>query len=348
MRLVLIVATLLVLGCGAPRTDPFVAPGPDASALDALDMDTNPCAAVEGQGCPCGALAGVWRCVGTMPVCVCPMPDAARTDASRDTGAMGRCTSDSDCNDAIVCTLDECIVGGVCEHTPVNNFCPTGQRCTVDRGCVATRVCANNADCNDNIQCTHDVCAASGACSNVRDDSVCTGGLRCSTTLGCVAPDAGTPDAGTPDGGTMRDELNTPRSGLMVRVLHSLVCPTCADEAVVDAAQPPYRCTCRTSIDEMSFSITTGAAEPLTISGSFHPRSMMDHSVRFADRGGVSFDADRVGLFSGTRVGNFQGFHVQFSAPYVAARHRGIGGVPGRTFAPDLGDLWLFGCSVTP
>lgn len=194
MRLVLIVATLLVLGCGAPRTDPFLTPGPDASALDAQDSETNPCAAVEGQGCPCGAVFGRWRCVGTMPVCVCPMPDAARTDASRDTGAMGRCTSDSDCNDAIVCTLDECIVGGVCEHTPVNNSCPTGQRCTVDRGCVATRVCANNADCNDNIQCTHDVCAASGACSNVRDDSVCTGGLRCSTTLGCVVPDGGVTD----------------------------------------------------------------------------------------------------------------------------------------------------------
>ena len=107
----------------------------------------------------------------------------------RDSGpAPGRCASDNDCDDRIDCTFDECVVGGVCEHTAMNNRCPSGQRCTTDRGCTTGRMCATDAECNDNIPCTRDLCAAGGACTNVRNDSMCATGMRCSVVLGCVTP----------------------------------------------------------------------------------------------------------------------------------------------------------------
>lgn len=156
------------------------------------------CSAVEGLGCPCGALTGAWRCVGSAPVCVCPMPDAARVDVPRDMGvAVGRCMSDNDCNDRIDCTLDEC-VDGACTHAPVNNFCPTGHRCTADRGCTTGFVCGRDTDCNDNIPCTRDMCTIGGACMNVRNDFMCASGMRCSATLGCIASDPSMPDAAVP------------------------------------------------------------------------------------------------------------------------------------------------------
>ena len=117
--------------------------------------------------------------------------DSGTVTPPRDTGSTpppGRCASDNDCDDRIECTLDECVVGGVCEHTAMNNRCPSGQRCTADRGCSTGRTCANDSECNDNIPCTRDLCAAGGACTNVRNDSMCASGMRCSVVLGCVTP----------------------------------------------------------------------------------------------------------------------------------------------------------------
>ena len=177
MRLALLLAVwLFVAACGSPRTDPFVAPPTDAStSLDTYLMDTNPCAAVEGQGCPCGSAVGQWRCVGTMPVCVCPTPADAGTpsfdappDVMRDppdvavpfpcaTGSL-YCASIRACVDVAV-SRTHC---GACDRA-----CSSGQSCV--RG-----ACAGPDAGVADVPCLADVAndpANCGAC-----------GRRCETT----------------------------------------------------------------------------------------------------------------------------------------------------------------------
>ena len=107
-----------------------------------------------------------------------------------DTGAAQdaqRCARQSDCDDQIACTDDSCVVGGVCQHDPVDARCATGQRCFVGRGCAAGLSCVSSADCDDHVDCTQDICVAGGTCQHVRNDSRCQDMQVCSVTLGCVA-----------------------------------------------------------------------------------------------------------------------------------------------------------------
>lgn len=108
------------------------------------------------------------------------------------------CTSNSDCNDNITCTLDTCNgVTGACSNVATNAECPDAVFCNgVDfcdpnhpnadgDGCVSglpaypcanacnenTDTCFNctsNSECNDGIACTDDTCnGGTGACSHV-------------------------------------------------------------------------------------------------------------------------------------------------------------------------------------
>lgn len=110
-------------------------------------------------------------------------PDVtAPVDRSNPTG----CTTQAQCDDRVPCTDDACVVGGVCEHVPVNSRCGTGQRCFLDRGCASGTACRANSDCDDTVACTRDLCGADGSCQNLNNDALCTGGLVCIST-GCAA-----------------------------------------------------------------------------------------------------------------------------------------------------------------
>lgn len=89
--------------------------------------------------------------------------------SSPDSGAS--CAST--CGDGFNCTIDTCDSMGTCSHSIGPNTgataCPTGQYCTVDKGCIAAPACADVSDCEKAFE--GDACK-----SNVRCDpasSVC-------------------------------------------------------------------------------------------------------------------------------------------------------------------------------
>jgi len=96
------------------------------------------------------------------------------------------CSSDSDCNDGFDCTIDSCAIGGVCSHIPINSLCAEGERCDVEKGCIAVG-CTSNEECSDSIDCTQDICGAGGECQNIPVNQNCQPGETCSPTLGCIA-----------------------------------------------------------------------------------------------------------------------------------------------------------------
>jgi hypothetical protein len=67
-------------------------------------------------------------------------------------GAGGNACAVMNCDDGISCTLDTC-KGGLCLHTLGPNAgktsCPSGQYCTVEKGCVSAPACASDAQCKD-------------------------------------------------------------------------------------------------------------------------------------------------------------------------------------------------------
>lgn len=77
-------------------------------------------------------------------------------DAGRDAGPE-TCSSDPDCDDGFGCTIDSCVVGNVCEHTPLDSRCnaAANETCVVGRGCVVglPTDCTVSADCDDGMYC---------------------------------------------------------------------------------------------------------------------------------------------------------------------------------------------------
>lgn len=62
------------------------------------------------------------------------------TEGSADDAALvdSSCSKDSDCDDGVACTVDECNAEAPgCKHTPVNARCPVSQLCDPVLGCVA-------------------------------------------------------------------------------------------------------------------------------------------------------------------------------------------------------------------
>ena len=111
-------------------------------------------------------------------------PDVAADIAAVVDGGMV-CTDNAGCDDHRPCTVDLCVIGGLCQHA---STCPSGMFCNAT-GCSTTVACTTNADCDDTVACTQDICGTGGACQNLRDDSRCdaTTMQTCSVTLGCVA-----------------------------------------------------------------------------------------------------------------------------------------------------------------
>jgi len=123
---------------------------------------------------------------------VCRLAHDASSDID-DAGVV--CVSEAECDDALACTVDEC-VEGACVHRPSDDRCGDGQVCErtgcvavgcdpsacetrgcvmaecVDGECVRTDACADGAECcagecvpagcDDGDECTRDRCGATG------------------------------------------------------------------------------------------------------------------------------------------------------------------------------------------
>lgn len=153
----------------------------------------------------------------------------ARSDGGRDAAPAQpdsgpqRCDVDPECDDGFPCTLDQCIVGNVCRHEPLDARCDTaaGERCVVGRGCVSEppTECDTDADCQDgNVcngeeqcivggcfigsalscsdgnACTADTCDPAEGCQH---ELICDGGAMVDAGPGCPAFDATTDYSGT-------------------------------------------------------------------------------------------------------------------------------------------------------
>jgi hypothetical protein len=79
------------------------------------------------------------------------LPDMGSVDAGLDAPGMS-CTIDAQCDDHVMCTLDQCVVGNVCAHMPINSMCPMGQHCGPS-GCTSGTTCTASADCDDHVYC---------------------------------------------------------------------------------------------------------------------------------------------------------------------------------------------------
>ncbi len=118
-------------------------------------------------------------------------------DTGQDAPAIS-CTTDADCDDAFPCTFDQCIVGNVCDHRPLDAMCAAGEHCSTTMGCSAgcnvdgdcddmdfcngterclDHMCLHDADrnCDDGQSCTIDSCdPVAGACAYM---TTCDGGV---------------------------------------------------------------------------------------------------------------------------------------------------------------------------
>jgi len=105
----------------------------------------------------------------------------APEDVGHDAPAMA-CTSDAQCNDSITCTIDQCMVGGHCAHTPINGMCTgAGEHCDVVLGCttMSSTTCNTAADCDDHIFCNGAESCLSHSCFHDPNGRDCNDGNAC-------------------------------------------------------------------------------------------------------------------------------------------------------------------------
>ncbi len=192
---------------GNPCTDDSCDPG--SGCVNAAD-DTNTCD--DGFFCTATDVCDNGTCVGSVDPCTAPELCAEALDACVE------CLADADCDDANVCTDDDCSLGS-CVYTDNASACDDGLFCngtdTCAAGgcsahagtpCVAPDVCdeatdacvacLTGADCDDSEVCTADTCAG-GVCLNVPNVLPCDDGLFCNGTdtcnLGTCSVHAGDP-----------------------------------------------------------------------------------------------------------------------------------------------------------
>jgi hypothetical protein len=126
-------------------------------------------------------------------------------DAGRDAGAM-MCASAAECDDGVMCTIDNCAVGGVCRHVGEDSRCPDGQRCSptmgcTDEGCKADVDCDDGTFCNGTERCVAMACIP-GTMRDCDDGNSCTMDRcdatedRCRYETICDAGPVGPPDGG--------------------------------------------------------------------------------------------------------------------------------------------------------
>ncbi len=89
----------------------------------------------------------------------------------------------TDCNDANICTNDNCQANTGCDNTANVLPCEDGSKCTLADNCKDS-VCMPGVvtDCSDNNVCTDDSCTAKLGCAHVANILLCDDGNKC--TLG--------------------------------------------------------------------------------------------------------------------------------------------------------------------
>lgn len=129
------------------------------------------------------ALLGLFTLASSPGCTIQESPDVPTLDTSgldapvRDVPAV-TCTTAAECNDDLPCTFDDCVVGNVCSHMPLDTLCGSGERCDLVMGC--TSGCTSAADCNTGINyCDGTFACAGGRClpaeaRNCDDGNDCT------------------------------------------------------------------------------------------------------------------------------------------------------------------------------
>lgn len=101
-----------------------------------------------------------------------PAAAGAGGTTTNTAGGSSSATCSTNCDDKLPCTLDSC-VAGICKHSIGPNSaataCPSGQYCTIEKGCVSAPACASNADCTEAWK--GDACKANARCDAA--SSVC-------------------------------------------------------------------------------------------------------------------------------------------------------------------------------
>ena len=139
----------------------------------------------------------------------------------------GSCTTPTGvCEDGIDCTLDECGVGGMCTHTPLDEICDDAKFCNGEDFCdpMAGCLAGSPPDLDDGEPCTIDLCdeaqdkavhlPAEGACD---DGNACTLGDLCSG--GECLPGSFPPDCD--DGNPCTSDGCEPESGCVYEPLEA-------------------------------------------------------------------------------------------------------------------------------
>jgi hypothetical protein len=149
----------------------------------------------------------------------------------------GVCTP-LNCDDGIDCTIDTCVPGLGCVHTPEVGICTSTGPCFIPK-CDPVQGCIQvPKDCDDHNPCTIDSCFG-GVCSNVLDTTLCNDGLKCTTDT-CV-PQVDAQGNPSPDTYTCKYVFEPSNCGKLASCQTAL-CSATEDCAVVfnDDLCPPY------------------------------------------------------------------------------------------------------------
>ncbi len=177
-------------------------------------------------------VAGVW----VIRLVVTDVHGATDSDMVELRARRSGCTSDTECNDGIVCTEDSCnTVTGECVFAPNNGLCPDdglycngAESCDAQQGCISSgdpclasnlvcdedkdecARCDVNADCDDGNDCTDDECdQGTGICSYSLREGSCNDGNLCTLADTCDAGSCvGQQKTGMPEGSGGCDDGN--------------------------------------------------------------------------------------------------------------------------------------------
>lgn len=119
-----------------------------------------------------------------------PPLDSAARDASAPIDAQPACRSAAECDDAIPCTTDRCVIAtGRCVHEGNDRLCDDGLFCTGVERCDSARGCTSTpVQCADTVACTQDTCDEErNQCVHAEDNAQCPVSYRCDATEGCLA-----------------------------------------------------------------------------------------------------------------------------------------------------------------
>ena len=149
-----------------------------------------------------------------------------------------------------------------------------------------------------------------------------------------------------------RPNLDAPRTSVEVRTLYTAIEPRCSSDCrnVIETTDPRATCAVNARAGTLTFTaygcvgslcsqilaslpLASGTARSVTVVG---PSGQAGSGLRVEVEAGTAYTADV----------RRQGFRVGFAVPETTPIG-GVTGVPGRTIAPDLGDVWLLGCPVS-